>query len=103
MRCKKCNSINLFAVRDAGDIPYLICDECKQAMIDTRLFNGRQQALWEELRPKRDYYREKTGVDIFNEIWKCESDWELERIRHMATSIEISAVWDMFIKGGNVL
>ena len=103
MRCKKCNSINLFAVRDAGDIPYLICDECKQAMIDTRLFNGRQQALWEELRPKRDYYMSKTGVDIFTEVWNCESDWELERVRHMAASIEISAVWDMFIKGGNVL
>ena len=103
MRCKKCNSIYMFAVRDAGDIPYLICDRCKYSMVDTRFIEGRKQALWEELRPKRDYYRKKTGVDIFAEIWKCESDWELERIRHMATSIEICAVWDMFIKGGNVL
>ena len=83
IKCERCDSIFFISVRDAMDVPYLICEKCGQATIDTRFIEGQKQQIYEELEPYKNTLK-ACHIDVFDLIEMAETKEQIQSIRSLA-------------------
>lgn len=95
IKCERCDSIFFISVRDAMDVPYLICEKCGQATLDTRFVGGQKQALYEQLEPYRDTL-EKSDIGLFELLERAETKEQLQGIRSLAALMVASIYKEVY-------